>query len=182
MKVLKIILYSLLGIMVLILVIAVFLSKTFKIQEEIVIDKPKQEVFNYIKILNNQVQYAKWFMLDPETEFSSKGTDGELGFIHSWKSKNENVGIGEQEIIKKTEGELLGVEIRFQWPFESKDSAYTKLEPISDHQTKLISVFEGKMDYPMNLMIPIICGDLGEDLRGNLARLKSIIENEKRSK
>ncbi|MGJ4787158.1 polyketide cyclase [Leptospira koniambonensis] len=176
MKAFKIIIFSIIGIVAVLLIAAAFTSKDFQVQEEIVIDKPKQVVFDYIKNLNNQTKYAKWFMLDPETEFSSKGTDGEIGFIHSWKSKNENVGIGEQEIIKKIEGEYLEVQIRFEWPFVSNDSAFTKLETISENKTKLINRFNGKMMYPMNLMIPIICGDLGKDMRDNLVRLKSILE------
>ncbi|PJZ78385.1 SRPBCC family protein [Leptospira neocaledonica] len=176
MKAFKITIFSLVGLVSVLLIVAAFASKDFQIQEEIVIEKPKQVVFDYIKILNNQTNYAKWFMLDPETEFSSKGLDGEVGFIHSWKSKNENVGIGEQEITKKIEGEYLEVQIRFERPFASKDSAFTKLETISENKTKLINRFNGKMVYPMNLMIPIICGDLGKDMKDNMVRLKAILE------
>src|SRR3954464_4013623 len=85
-------------LVVLLLIIAFFSKKDYAIEREIVINKPRQEVFNYIKYLRNQQNYSKWVMMDPDMEKDFKGTDGEVGFVYSWKSNNKDVGQGEQEI------------------------------------------------------------------------------------
>lgn len=43
---------------------------------ETVIDKPRQEVFNYVKFIRNQDAYNKWVMTDPAMKKDSKGKYG----------------------------------------------------------------------------------------------------------
>ncbi|MBA2761849.1 MAG: polyketide cyclase, partial [Segetibacter sp.] len=60
MNTLKIILLVILIIIAIPLIIALFVSKEYNIEREITINKPKQEVFNYVKNLKNQDNYSKW--------------------------------------------------------------------------------------------------------------------------
>ena len=100
MKILKIILIIIIIIVVIILISALFVKKEYAVDKEIVINKPKQDVFNYVKYLKNQNQYNKWVMMDPNVRRNYAGTDGTAGFIAKWDSDNKNVGKGEQEIKK----------------------------------------------------------------------------------
>ena len=84
------------------------------------------------------------------------GTDGTVGFVSAWESDNKDVGIGEQEIKKITEGERIDFELRFFEPFESTDPAYMTTESVSENQTKVKWGFNGHMDYPMNIMMLFI--------------------------
>ncbi len=179
MKVLKIILLSVLGLIGLLLIAAGILPKTFYIEQEIVIRQPRGDVFEFVRHLKNQPRFSKWFQIDPNTKFEYKGTDGEVGFIHSWKSENENVGVGEQEIKKIIEGERIDVEIRFEKPFQSTDPAFTRVESISDTESKVINGYYGKMMYPTNLLTPIIRNKISGDMKGNLIQLKGILENQR---
>jgi hypothetical protein len=178
MKILKKIGIGLLALIALVLIIGLFVKKEYGVEREIVINKPKTEVFNYIKFLKNQDNYSVWSRMDPAMEKSFTGTDGSVGAVASWKSKMDNVGEGEQEIKKIDEGNRIDFELRFKVPFEATDNAYMITEEVSPTQTKVKWGFNGKMNYPMNLML--LCMDmegmLGNDLAKGLSDLKVILE------
>ncbi len=178
MKHLKKILIAIAIIVAIPLILALFTQKEYEVEEEITINKPKQEVFEYIKHLKNQNEYSKWAMMDPNMEKSFRGTDGTVGFVSAWKSENEDVGVGEQEILKIDEGERIDFELRFFVPFESTESAYMTTQSLSDNQTEVKWGFNGHMDYPMNLMLLFMDFEemIGNDLATGLQNLKAKLE------
>ena len=91
------ILLGIAGILVLLLITAVFMRKEYSVHREIVINVPTEKVFNYIKQLKNQDYYNKWVMVDPAKKSEFKGNDGTVGFIYGWNG-NKDVGEGEEEI------------------------------------------------------------------------------------
>ena len=108
------------------------------------------------------------------------GTDGTVGFVSSWDSQNKNVGKGEQEIKKITEGERLDMELRFKKPFESTCTAYMATDSISSSQTKVKWGFVGAMSYPFNIMCLFMDMKkvLGDDMMVGLTNLKGILEKQ----
>lgn len=178
MRILKIILFVLAIIVALPLIAALFLKKDFGVEREIVINKPKQEVFDYVKFLKNQDHYSKWATMDPNMKKDYRGTDGTPGFVSAWESPKDDVGKGEQEIKAIKEGERLDFELRFLEPFESTDQAYMITEAVGENQTKVKWGFTGRMAYPTNLML--VCMDMeemiGGDLETGLANLKAKLE------
>ncbi len=178
MKIVKIILIGIVSLVALVLIAALFVKKEYAIEREIVINKPKAEVFEYIKYLKNQDNYSKWAMADPNMKKEYKGIDGTVGYVSAWDSDVKDVGKGEQEIIKITEGERVDYELRFIKPFEAKDNAYMATEGVSDNQTKVKWGFNGAMHYPMNIMLVFMDMDkmLGGDLDLGLSNLKTQLE------
>jgi hypothetical protein len=178
MKILKRIALAILGLIVLLLIIALFVKKDYAVVREITINKPTQEVFDYIKYLKNQDNYSVWAKMDPNMKKEYRGNDGAVGFVSAWDSNVKNVGTGEQEITKITDGERLDVELRFMKPFKSTDYAYMITSNVSDNQTNVKWGFMGKMPYPMNLMLICMNMDkmLGKDLETGLTNLKSTLE------
>lgn len=160
------------------LIVALFVKKDYAVEKEIVINKPKIEVFDYIKFLKNQDNYSKWNNLDPNMKKTYTGTDGTVGFISHWESDNEEVGWGEQEIKKITEGERIDFELRFIKPFEATEPAFMTTEAISENQTKVKWGFSGHMNYPMNLVMLFMDFEqmIGDDLQTGLTNLKSVLE------
>ena len=69
--------------------------KEMLIQSEVIIGKPKDEVWNYTKLLRNQEDYNSWIRSDPNIKMEYRGTDGTPGFIAAWRSKTR-MGDGEQ--------------------------------------------------------------------------------------
>ena len=175
----KILFKILLGIgiiIILLLVVALFVKNEYTIQREIVINRPKNEVFDYIKYVKNQDHYSKWVMADPAMKKTFAGTDGTVGFRYAWDSKDKNVGKGEQEITNITEGEKLNIEVRFIRPFEGVGIAEMTTIPVGSEQTKVTWGMTGVSKYPMNITNLFIDGILGKDLEISLNNLKNVLE------
>ncbi|HZH68537.1 MAG TPA: SRPBCC family protein [Chitinophagales bacterium] len=135
------------------LIVALFVKKDYAIEESVIIDLPKSEVFGYIKYLKNQDHFSKWASIDQNMEKTFHGTDGTVGFISAWKSEHKDVGSGEQEIIHITEDERIGYELWFLKPVKATNKAYMTTTTIDENQTEVKWGFNGKMTYPMNLML-----------------------------
>ena len=155
---------------------AAFVPRSFTVEREVTINRPREEVFDYLKHLKNQEQWSKWARLDPAAKKSYRGTDGTVGFVSAWESTSSDVGTGEQEIKAIREGERLDVEIRITQPFQSTDPAYTLTESVSDGVTRVKSGYLGKMNYPMNLLCPSVEAKIGADMAEGLSTLKGVLE------
>ena len=153
MKILLWIVLLLAGIVLLFLIIGLFTKKDYTVGRNVIINRSKAFVFEYLKILKNQNKFSVWGSMDPNMRTQFTGTDGTEGFISAWDSENKNVGKGEQEILKIVEGERIDYEIRFIKPFESTNWAYITTASINNDQTRVHWEFNAKMKYPMNLML-----------------------------
>lgn len=180
MKILKKIVVVLLILIAIPLIAALFVKKEYSVEREITIMCDNENVFEYIKYLRNQNNYSVWSTMDPDMKKTYTGTDGTVGFVSAWESKDENVGTGEQEIIKIEDGKRIDFELRFIEPFEATDKAYMSTEAISPSQTKVKWGFNGKMSYPMNLMLLFMDMEemLGKDLQKGLENLKVELEKD----
>lgn len=178
MNILKGIVFLILGVIVLALIVALFVKKEYTVEREITINKSRQEVYDYIKYLKNQNNFSKWAKMDPAMKTEFRGTDGTVGFVSAWESAKKDVGKGEQEIKNLTDGHRLDTEIRFIKPFESTCSAYMTTEDLGANACTVKWVFNGKMNYPMNLMCLFMNMDkmIGGDLQIGLTNLKKIME------
>ncbi|SEI99476.1 Polyketide cyclase / dehydrase and lipid transport [Dyadobacter sp. SG02] len=176
MKILKKILFVIVGIIVLALVVALFVSKEYSVRREITIDKPSHEVYGYVKFIKNQEHYNKWVMMDPNMKKEYKGTDGTVGFVYAWDSQKDDVGKGEEEIKMLDENRKINLEVRFIKPFEGIAVTEMTTEAISPTQTRVSWGMSGESAYPMNLMNTVMDGMLGADLQESLQTLKGILE------
>lgn len=163
------------AIIILVLVIALFTRKNYNVQSEVIINVPRQKVFDYIKLLKNQDNFNKWVMVDPNMKKEFRGVDGTVGFIYGWNG-NKKAGEGEQEIKSIAEGRSIDTEIRFVRPFAGLAYVNMTAETISDNQTKVSWSNVSRMTYPMNIMVSMIEKMLIKDMDTSLATLKNILE------
>ncbi len=159
-------------------VAALFMKKNYTIEREVIINKPKQQVFDYIKFIKNQDHYSKWQMMDPTAEKTYKGTDGTVGFSSAWKSNNKQVGQGVQTITSIIDGKRLDVAVHFIKPFEGNAGSYITTADASQNQTNIKWGINGSMKYPMNIMMAFMNMEkmIGNDLQTNLDNLKKLFE------
>jgi len=171
-------LYSVLGIIALFFILAAFAPKNYSVVRSIEINQPKDVVFDYIKYLKNQDNFSKWANMDPNMIKTFKGKDGTVGFVSRWESEDKNVGVGEQEILKISEGSRIDYELRFEKPWESVSPAYMTVETITPTKTKVNWAFKGHMAYPSNIMLLFMNMEemLGNDLQEGLDNLKEILD------
>lgn len=175
MSILLTILIVLGSILALFLILALFVKKEFSLEKQVVIHKPKQDVFNYIKLLKNQEYYSVWVMRDPNVKMTYTGTDGTVGATSAWESNDKHVGIGEQEIKKIIDGESIEVEIRFKKPFEDTNYARTTVSMV-EGGTKVSNTFYGVNKYPKNIMNLMMDKLVGKDMQQNMVNLKNVLE------
>jgi hypothetical protein len=178
MNVILSILSGLAGLVILFLIVAAFTKKSYSVLSEITINQPKQVVFEYLKLLKNQDNFSKWALMDTNMKKEFRGVDGMTGFISAWESEKKNVGKGEQEIKKITEGQQIDYEIRFIKPFAGIATSYLSMQSLSEKETHVKWGFSSKMKYPMNFMLLFMNMDkmIGNDLSTGLSNLKNLLE------
>ena len=163
------------GIIALLLIIALFIKKEHYVKREIIINAPRQTVFDYVRLLKNQDKFNKHAMEGPDRKREYKGTDGTVGFIYSW-SGNKKAGVGEKEIKNIVEGKKMEAEIRFVKPMAVTAWIIMETESLSDDQTKLSWTNAGTLKYPINIMVPMMEKMLPKDMDQSLSTLKNILE------
>ncbi|WP_343486025.1 SRPBCC family protein [Allomuricauda sp. d1] len=173
-----IVLYILLGIVALFLILAMIAPKTYDVSRSIVIDRPRAEVFRYLRSLKNQSDWSPWEKKDPNMHKEFRGTDGEVGSVSYWNG-NKDVGEGEQEITKIVEGERVEGELRFMKPWKSESDCYFTTEDADGGKTKVVWGFSGKNKFPFSIMFLFFSMDktVGKDFEEGLADLKKKLEN-----
>lgn len=179
----KILFKIILGVVVLVailLIVALFVKKDYSVEREITINKPRNQVFDYIKYLKNQDNYSVWAKMDPKMKKEYRGTDGTPGFVSAWESDDNNVGKGEQQIENISEGDRIDLDLHFIKPFEGRADARMITESVADNQTKVKWGFDSKMKYPMNIMLLFMNMEkmIGNDLQTGLDTLKVVLEKQ----
>lgn len=172
MKILKRILLGIVALIALILIVAAFAPKEFTGKSEIVIDKPQQEVYDYIKYLKNQDQYGTWNQMDPAMKKTYEGTDGTVGFAYAWDSEKFMVGKGKQ-VITKLNGTQMESDLFFEGSSEPAKSVISTTQQ-NPNKTLVKWTVKGKSPYPMNIMNLFFKMD-GEFEKG-LQNLKNLVE------
>lgn len=171
MKVLKKILIFVFGLIALALIVAAFLPKKFQSERQIVIERPHEEVFDYVKFVKNQDNFGVWQRADPDMQATEEGEDGTVGFQYRWTGKK--IGKGSQTIVAITEGERIDTELDFG--FGEPAHAYFITEAGNPTRTRVTWGLEGKSPYPRNLMRLFF--DVGDDFEEGLRHLKEILES-----
>ena len=169
----------LLALVVIALVAAVMLvSPDFAVEREVVINKPRTEVFEYAKNLRSQNEWGPWFKRDPAMKQDFTGTDGTAGFTSKWESQNPEVGKGEQEIKQVVPNERVDSELRFIEPFASTANVKMTFEDAGANQTKVKWGFSGSMPRPMNIFLLLVDMNdaVGKDFQDGLTTMKIILE------
>lgn len=133
MRILKKILIVLLIIIAIPLVVALFVPKESTSEGQVIINQPKEVVFDYIKYVKNQDNFGKWQLSDPNIKTTSEGEDGTVGFKYSWES--EKLGKGAQEIVGIIDGERLDTHMFFYDFDETPNPSYFTVEEKETDQT-----------------------------------------------
>ncbi|MBI1287839.1 MAG: polyketide cyclase [Flavobacteriales bacterium] len=180
MKALKYILIAVVVLIAIPAITALFVQKDFSVERSIIIERPKEQVFDYLKHLRNQDNFSKWGQMDPNMKKTFSGTDATVGFISAWESQNPDVGKGEQEITAIIDGEKVDFELRFLEPWQATNFASLSTESVGDERTEVTWSFRGRMEYPMNLMLVATDFDkaIGDDFNQGLENLKKILEEQ----
>lgn len=171
MKFIKYFFFGLLALIALLLIVALFVPKTFHAQGTTTINKPVAEVFNYVKHIKNQENFGVWFKMDDNIKTTTKGTDGTVGFTYSWTS--DKVGNGSQVITNIIENNRVNIDL-FLMDSTQPAKSYFSTQAINNNQTKVSWVVDGETPYPFNLISLFF--DMNKDFEQNVENLKEVLE------
>ena len=164
-------------ILAILTIIALVMTGDMIIERSVIINKPLQQVFNYLKLMKNQDNFSVWNMADPNMKKTFMGTDGTVGCTYAWDSStNKNVGAGEQEILKIEEWKTIEYEIRFKRPMQNVAKAKFAVTAVSADQTTVLWGFYSKSKFPVSIMKTVFQKMLGKDLQKSLGNLKTLLE------
>lgn len=169
------ILLSFAGIIALLLIIGLFMKKEHYVKRDIIINVPAQKAFDYLKLLKNQDTFNKHAMVDADRIKEFKGTDGNVGYTYSW-SGDKSAGQGEKEILNIIEGQRVEMEIRFIKPMVTSARIIMETESLPNNQTKVSWSNAGKLNYPINILIPMMEKSVAKGMDESLINLKNILE------
>ncbi|WP_411895283.1 SRPBCC family protein [Winogradskyella sp. A2] len=171
-------LYVVLAIIGIIILLTIIAPKNYNVSRSVTVNKPVEEVFNYIKYVKKQNDWSPWKKKDPKMVQSYEGVDGEVGFIAKWEG-NKEVGTGEQEITRVVENETLESQLRFFKPWKSQSDAFITVDAIDKESTKVTWGFSGVNKPPTNIFFLFFNMDktVGKDFEDGLSELKVILES-----
>jgi hypothetical protein len=176
MKIVRKIAFIIVVIIVIPLSAALFVPRSYTVSVSENINLPRNQVYNYVRMLKNQKEYNVWVMQDPDLNPEIVGKDGSVGAIQRWNSKIDDVGEGEQEITGLT-SERIDFALRFKRPIKGTAKAASIFKTISVNQTRLTSEFYSFAPYPLSLPSYLFGKKMIKEAQvKNLHNIKRILE------
>lgn len=172
MKILRLLVKITLGILVCLLVTAIFLPKNFEIVSTKTVNHSPSATFKYLSILKNQEIYSKWITDESNISLKYEGKDGEIGAKQYWSGDNSE---GIQIITHKSHNSLKYL-LEFKRPFHDSQMAETIVDSISTNQCRVTFKFYNKSSYPFNLLSFIGKKMITETQESNLQQVKKLLE------
>ncbi len=179
MKILKNLLFIITGLVVIALIAAAIMPKTYTVVVSETINKPKAEVYDYLKMFANQKEYSEWTKPDPNLVPTITGVDGTVGSKSSWISDNSDVGEGSQSISAMSDDQI-DIDLEFISPMAGKATVKNIFESKDSTSTVLTVEFNSGAPYPMNLPSLLFGKPMIEKMEKKiLLNIKDILEAKK---
>ncbi|HTX87651.1 MAG TPA: SRPBCC family protein [Bacteroidales bacterium] len=175
MKTFKRILIALLAIIVVLLVIAFILPRTYHVERSVSIKADKMQVFDLVSHLGKWDLWTVWNKkMDSTAVYTIKGTDGTIGVVRSWTGKV--LGDGEMSIMGLNPGNEMDYNLAFN-KGKYRSSGKFLFEPQGD-SVKVTWTNDGDLGYnPFARYMGLFMGKmLGPDFEKGLANLKKLAE------
>lgn len=174
MRILRGILFTLLGLLLLLVIVSFFLPSKVNVTRSATINAPADRIFTEVNDFKNWPKWMPWSEKDPTMKFTYDATTAGKGAGYCWKSEAQ--GNGCMKIAESVANSSIQTEIDFgdrgtslgSWKFEPEGS-----------QTKVTWGMEADMSKPpiigkyFGLMMD---GMVGGDFERGLANIKKITE------
>ena len=174
MRILKKLLIFILALVGLFLLAGLVMDKEYTVSHSLTINKPQEEVFNYMKLFKNQENYSVWVMADPNIKLVYEGEDGTVGAKVSWDG-NDDVGAGSQTITNIT-NDRIDVDLHFIRPMKDDQKGATLVKAINANSCTLTEEFYGNDPYPMNALSFVGKYFIKDAFTKNAENVKKILE------
>lgn len=169
--------YIVIGLITFIAFLHAWSKKQYDLSRTIIINKPKAEVYAYIRRLRNQPEWMTWFKNDPGAVIKFKGEDGKVGASFYWKGTNR-IEEGIQKITKIKEGKVMETQLLFLKPYKSLSLNYVAVKEVESNRTKLVWGVRGTHKFPASVITIFYSLEkaFGDDFEESLQNLKNNLE------
>ncbi|CAN5284690.1 hypothetical protein BH23BAC2_BH23BAC2_13120 [soil metagenome] len=152
-------------------------KKEFEISRTVVINRPKEEVYNFVRQLKKEHLWMPWFKNGFKGELKYKGEDGKMDALLYWKG-HRYFYEGTQKIIKLNQGKIMETRFLVVKPFTLALLEYKGLKELDDNKTKIVWGVKGNLAFPLSVMALLHPVDkaYGNYLEEGLKNIKSILE------
>lgn len=167
--------YILLGLIVLILLAAAMMPKSYNVEKSVIIKRPVAEVMNRVGDLNFYSQWNPWQQTDPTAKSTITGTPKTPGHKYAWEGKK--VGIGSLTMTG-IDSKHIHFDLEFIKPWKSKAKDNWMFEAWGDGgEVKVTWQNSGDLPFPIaRLMGPMINKQLNHQFGVGLDNLKKMCE------
>ena len=175
-------LYIVIGLFVLFMILWMIGPKEYAVDRTMTVNRNRQDVYDYVRRLENQDQWGPWSRRDPAMEKSTHGEDGNVGFVSAWRG-NKQVGEGEQEITRLVPNERVETSLRFFKPWKAESDAFIHLEDAGENATRVTWGFKGENKNAVSRVMGVFMDmdkAIGKDFEEGLHNLKGILEERKK--
>jgi uncharacterized protein YndB with AHSA1/START domain len=175
-KLLKVIGVIVLLVVAFVLIAGLFAKKEYHFEKDIIINAPREKVWDHVNTLRTIDQWNPFKEKDPNIQTTYTGEDGAIGSSYAWKG-NKDVGEGTQTITKIDKPGNVTTHLHFIKPFDGQAEAFINLAD-AGNGTKVTWGFDTKYPYPMNTMMLFMNMDdmMGKEYSAGLAKLKALCE------
>jgi len=171
---------KILGIIILVIVVYVIIAmlafgKNYHYEKSIVINAPKEKVWQKVSSMKAFNEWNPWMKLDPTMKIIYSGNSGEVGDKYCWDSKNDDAGAGCQEIKELVVNEKQKTEMTFIKPFDGQATSDIILTT-EGNATKVTWTMDTEQDPMIKIMRPIMDYQMGKSYGEGLDNLKKLLE------
>lgn len=150
-------------------------GKNYHYEKSMVINAPKEKVWQQIRSMKAVNQWNPWLKLDPGMKLVYSGAEGRVGDKYCWDSKDEHAGAGCQQIKELVPYQKQKTEMTFIKPFEGQ--AMSEMILSSEGQaTKVTWTMDTEQDAMMKIMRPVMDYQMGKSYEEGLNNLKKLTE------
>lgn len=171
--------FKILGVIILLiafyaLIAILFFSKDYHFERSIVINAPKEKVWQYTGSLKGFNTWDPFSKADKNVVITYSGTTGQVGESYHWKG-NDKVGEGEQTVTEVLPNEKLTTKLHFIKPFEGDAKGTFTLVP-DGNGTKVTWAMDNELNTMMKIMKPMMDMNMKKMFDEGLGDLKKLAE------
>lgn len=173
--------YIIIGMITFVAFLHAWSKKHYDLNRTIIINRPKPEVYAYIRQLQKQPLWMVWYQENPDVIIKYKGEDGKMDAASYWKGNNRKIGEGIQKITKVKEGKVLEMQLLFLKPYKTLALQYFGVKEVEPERTKLIWGVRGVHKFPASVFTLFYGLEraLGKEFERGLKNLKNNLESSK---
>lgn len=174
MKILKIILLTVIGLVALFFIVGLFLPKTYRVERSIIVNAPDSVVFQNISDFNKFLKWNPWSKMEPTAKVTISGPVSKPGHLYKWEGKQ--TGTGQMKIKDIDPSRSVDIELTFLKPFESAADTQFQLDPDAQG-TKVTWIMQGNNKSVMEKWMGLNMDNMiGKDFESGLQNLKAFSE------